>query len=97
MKRYFKYVYFSDFSRQARGHRVGAGESVGVRRRRGRPRRRRCGVGHAAQGGDQAVARAAGGSGDGERVHERQTEPAAVGGGAPAGRDRDANLRRLVG
>lgn len=58
---------------------------------------RRLNVGHAAQGGDQATARATDGAGDGERVHERQTEPAAVGGGAPTGRDRDADLRRLIG
>jgi len=88
--------------RQTSRRGVGTGEPLGVRRRGGGPgergrRRRRRGVGRGAQGRDQTVAGAAGGAGDGERVHERQAEPAAVGGGAPVGRNRDADLRRLVG
>lgn len=56
--------------------------------------------GHAAVGitrgsgiGNQKAARAPAHRGNGERGHERQTQPAAMGAGKPLSRDRDADLR----
>lgn len=42
---------------------------------------------------NQEVARTSAHRGDGERGDERQTQPATVGVGEPARRDRDADLR----
>lgn len=51
------------------------------------------GLPRGARVGDQAAAGAPPDRGDGERGDERQAEPAAVGAGEQAGRDRDADMR----
>lgn len=53
-------------------------------------------IARGARGRDQAVARAAAHGRVGELYAQREAGPAAVGGRAPAGRDRDADLWRLV-